>query len=782
MADTAVSGRAQKSAADKKGDLQRLLLYFAISLLSQLFFILLVSSSLQDYRQGAQENLISAGTSMTAGKLTVVAQLGRRVENYRLASQDLYDLRVVTGSPDAFITDDTGNIILGSSIYGLDSLDLDALSALGTFAFNNLTYVIKPYYDNRAQIQGYVAACADVQEKGGYNLPFSFYVWCAAAALCSLMLLKLGMALGGRLHTSEGRRRLLSLTLPFLFGQLLTAGAAAGQYLNIAAVFAQDLEKNVAMALSLNFREIRAHNINLEDISGYERYFDAIKAEIDTVGAISVFSSKGELTAGDNQPLTSHAMPIFSSGSMLGSIEVSAAPAFLRSLGLDMLLKLLTLLVVSAVLSHELGSLAFLEFRRHEQKQNKIPFEPDLIRPLSFLYVFALFLPITIVPVRMVQYREDFPFLPVELVQSLPVCTEMLCVTISSFYILLTRGYRGRWQILGRNALMLLCLQAFVAALCPNGYFYLISRALYGLGYGALLGCCQLYVIDCSSKENRGTNMNLLSAGLYSGVLCSAAAGGIIADTLGYRAVFLVSCTLFALCFAIFTYANSRRYLPTCDKMDESGSSRLDLGAIKTLLSNRRILCTLLFLALPYSIIGVGFFNYLLPISFNSHNLGAALLGQFNFIYAFIIIAVAPLTGRLIDKLQEKTWILLAVSMCASAVVPVMFNLPYFLAAVFVVMVMLGLSASVNEGGQLAFVSCLASKINPQDPTLPQSSVLLLDSVLRIGQTCAPLLIGLMLATGSTESFFVLTGAAVLCVSIFALMQLRRNKQSPVAA
>lgn len=759
--------------------LQRMLPAFLVSLLSQLFFIVLLSSSFSDYRAETYGQLTAANSAMTAQKLTVVGELGRRVENYAGASQDLYDLKMLSHAEDAFIINEQGDIVVGQSIYGLTHIDPAAIKD-GKYKDGKHTYQLRPFYDNSHQLQGYVAALPQLQDTQEDALTAAFgegvYLRFAGMVLCSLVFFAVGLKIALHFKLDGMKRKACALLLPCLFSQLLTAGLAAPQFFELVTAHGSKLEQSISASLSQHFREVKAHDIALEDISGYERYFAALKHELPAAGELSVSDAAGNLIAGDAYAASGTVMPVFSDFRLLGFINVSAAGTVIASLGRELGLTLLTLFIVSAVLSFELSSLVALEQTRREQYKapKKAPFEPELVRPLSFLNIFALFLPITIVPVHMADFASDFPGMQLQLVQSLSVCTEMVCIALCSFYILLTRSYAGRWQVLGRNSLMLLGGAAVIAAMAPNGYIYLISRALYGLGYGALVAYCQLFAVASSTEETRGRSMTALSAGLYSGVLCSAAAGGIIADSLGFKAVFIASAALFAVNLLLFFYLNAARTLPQAAQSGKTDANQEaqevksgGTAQILALLREPKILSLLICQALPYSIIGIGFFNYLLPVSFAEHQLGAAMLGQLNFVYAFIIILLSPLTGRLIDKLQRKAFVVLALSLIASALVPLLFNLPNFIAAAFLVMVMLGLSASINEGGQPAFISKLAAAQNAS----VESAVLLLDAVLRIGQSCSPLIMALILTLASSSAFTALSVLIISCTLIFLLLQ-----------
>ena len=773
-----------------------LLVSLVIFAAAQLFFLILIVSSYQDYRAQTYASLIEVNTSYTADKLSVVASFGRSVETYRGASDDLYNLKILSRTKDAFLTDPAGRIILGSSVSGLKTLPPELLRA-GSGELNGVPYRFAPFHHRSGAVLGYVAAAteysdsyaASIQEPGSSFYLYPLLTFIISAAGFVLYWKRRQRQRTAPPKTFAGKAKAFALfMLPFFFGQLLTCAAAAPQMTRLIADYSASLEQTLSASVSRSFDEIRRHDISLSDISGYEEYFAQLKQSLPVIGGISLKSAAGELIAGDQLPAGEGSeLPLFAASGLLGVIQVAVSSSVMLDLFLDMGLKLITLLIISSVLAFELSSLLDFELRRMERykgEAQKAPFEAGLIRPLSFLFVLALYIPITVVPVHMGSFAADFPALDPALLRSLAVICEMAFIALSSFYILFSKPYPGRWKRLGILSLSLLTAAAFTAASAGSGYQFLLSRALYGLGYGMLLASCQLCVIGNVSKEERGAGMSALSAGLYSGVLCAAATGGIIADNLGIKAAFIASGILFAVNLVLYLYLLSSRAAQNSSasaEQDAASAKHFSVRAVFLLLKDPQTLSLLACQALPYSIIGIGFFNFLLPVTAADHHYGAAAVGQLNFIYALIIILCAPLTGRLIDKARSKGYLLLSLSLVASALVPLLFLLPSFIAAAAGAMICLGISAAVNESGQPAVLS----RFDKPQQVGADTSVMLLDSMLRIGQTLGPLLVALLLTAGGSGSFVYLSAAVLLLAAVFCLVQtmvLKRRSAAGAAA
>ncbi len=765
-----------------------------IFLIAQFFFITLIMSSYQDYRQQTFTALVEVNAAYTANKLSVVATLGRSINNYRHARQDLQQLSELSQSQDVFFTDATGQVLLKQSPDATTHLDPQLLAS-GSATLGGLEYIFEPYYSINGKVAGYVAAATPLSERQLQQFSLiqgnDYQLLLAASALSVLLFLlsfklRLPSFLKARAPataTDQGHHGILRFMLPFVIGQLFICAASGLALTQLVEAYSANLEQALSATISSSFAEIKNQHIALADVGGYEQYFARLKQDLLAIDGISLYDQQGQLIAGDKQEEGSgSSTPLIGTNGLLGTLQVTVYASVLSSLLLDMGLKLITLLIISTVLAYELSSLLNFEMRRlNDYPQGKAPFETGLIRPLAFLFVLALYMPITIVPVYMGTFRADFPGWDHTMLRSLAVICEMGFIAISSFYILLTRPYPQRWKRLGVTSLTLLSVAAFTAALAPNGYLFLLSRALYGLGYGAMLASCQLYVISNVPADKRGAGMSALTAGLYSGVLCAAATGGIIADNLGIRAVFISSALLFAFNVCLYLYLCSRRkqqLLPENTAPAADKSQGLTLHSILKLLRDPQTVSLLICQALPYSIIGIGFFNFLLPVAAADHGMGATTVGQLNFIYAFLIILTSPLLGKLLDLARRYGFLLLSLSLIASASVPLLFMLPNFVAAACGAMICLGISAAINESGLPAVLSRFAM---PQQAGAA-TSVMLLDAIQRIGQTLGPLLVALLLSLGGNRGFIGLSAAVLLLSLLFCLIQLKYvNKDSGAA-
>ena len=97
----------------------------------------------------------------------------------------------------------------------------------------------------------------------------------------------------------------------------------------------------------------------------------------------------------------------------------------------------------------------------------------------------------------------------------------------------------------GRKRPLILCVLYFslltvLTGLAPNYTFFVICRALYGIGMGGYWGIGASYAMESSPRRFRGILSGMMQAGYPMGYLLAAVAMQTLAPTFGWRSVFFV--------------------------------------------------------------------------------------------------------------------------------------------------------------------------------------------------------------------------------------------------
>src|ERR1700678_2929372 len=95
----------------------------------------------------------------------------------------------------------------------------------------------------------------------------------------------------------------------------------------------------------------------------------------------------------------------------------------------------------------------------------------------------------------------------------------------------------------GRNRPLILCVLYFslltvLSGLAPNYIFFVICRALYGIGMGGYWGIGASYAMESSPRRFRGVLSGMMQAGYPMGYLLAAVAMQTLTPAFGWRSVF----------------------------------------------------------------------------------------------------------------------------------------------------------------------------------------------------------------------------------------------------
>ena len=108
----------------------------------------------------------------------------------------------------------------------------------------------------------------------------------------------------------------------------------------------------------------------------------------------------------------------------------------------------------------------------------------------------------------------------------------------------------------GRKRPLILCVLYFslltvLTGLAPNYTFFVVCRALYGVGMGGYWGLGASYAMESSPRRFRGILSGMMQAGYPMGYLLAAVAMQTLAPSFGWRSVFFVGAPVAILIVAL---------------------------------------------------------------------------------------------------------------------------------------------------------------------------------------------------------------------------------------
>jgi len=265
---------------------------------------------------------------------------------------------------------------------------------------------------------------------------------------------------------------------------------------------------------------------------------------------------------------------------------------------------------------------------------------------------------------------------------------------------------------------------------------------------------------------------------LMSASMCGTAIGGILADRIGYRAVFVL-----AALFALIAGAIAYRML-VADDETKVATSKASGGIFKKLGSifkNVRFVAIVFLAAIPAKIILTGFLYFIVPLYLFSLGSSTAETGRIMMIYPVIIIGLGPVASWTADKLGSMMW-MLVVGCFASGIGLVMFHDWNTLWGVVLMVIVMGSAHAFTKAPQIAFVM----EVCEQDmENIGRTTVLgLLRTMDRIGSVLGPIIAATLVAVFGYEQAImymgiIISGSAIMFLAVFALTARSANAVEP---
>lgn len=398
-----------------------------------------------------------------------------------------------------------------------------------------------------------------------------------------------------------------------------------------------------------------------------------------------------------------------------------------------------------------------------------------LVRVLSFLFMFAEMLSRPFLPV----YAASLPAGAAagSLQASLPVTAFLLGVA-------LTMPFAGRWSDrMGRRSSYIAGALAVMAGLAvtglvPDYYVLVAARALTGVGYAIMFMACQGFVFDHTDSSNRGKGMALFVGAIMVAEICAPAVGGILADRVGYRMVFLlgaaVALAAAAIAAAVLSKGARQHSQPATQPTAQSATQPApphSAPLLARLARNRRFLALSILSGVPAKFLYSGFLIFLVPVLLSGLGLSKSEIGRYTMLYGLSSLALAPLFAHLADRYNAYALLVAAGGVLTGlGLLPVVWGASGEL--VMLGIGALGVGQSMSISAQLVLVARVTTQEARDAGTGP--IVGLFRLLERLGAAAGPVATGALAARyGAAHAMAFLgvfaLGASLLFSLVFAL-------------
>lgn len=432
------------------------------------------------------------------------------------------------------------------------------------------------------------------------------------------------------------------------------------------------------------------------------------------------------------------AMPLYKQEASGGQIIEGYIYAFkdnkrINAYTKDVLINLLTIAFVSVIFMYEFIQFLFFFFSQNGTPLHAVrssdTFGYRLIRPIIFLFMFSFDLTLSFLAIFAGTLYDADIGISKEMTMGLPLSIEMLFAAIA-FIVGGKWSAKYSWIRFFIIGVLGVSVGSLFSATAQTIFLFLASRALIGFGYGLVISSLQSYIVQNTDQHNRTQAFGIMLAGLYSGSLCGSATGAILADLVGYGALFMISGFLVLFVFLFLRYLSHSAVPQVLDIKGEQRISFLEF------ISNRNMLGFLLFSTIPASAIAVGYVYYFIPIHMQTTGASQADIGRVILLYSTVIVYLAPFFGSIADKVKDKHIIIAFSSLVGAMGLISFYSIEDNIVAVVFSALLLGVSTGLGYASQMTF----ASNLQVSKAYGVSDSMGMIRSIERGGQAIGPLL------------------------------------------
>lgn len=449
---------------------------------------------------------------------------------------------------------------------------------------------------------------------------------------------------------------------------------------------------------------------------------------------------------------------VFGAPAYQGSISTYISKAALYLKIKEIALDSVTVLVISFLFFLEMQIMIFNFFNtRSDEKNRKKSFMS--VRITAFPLLISGTMSVSFLPLFMDTLFEPLFGLSKNIVMGLPISIKLFFTGLSIIVSGVWCDRRG-WHEPFLAGALLTCIGNLYSWQARDALQFIIAQGIGGLGYGLALMASQGFIVTNTDEHRRAQGLSNLFAGVYSGSICGIALGAMLAERAGYRPVFFIG-SFFILPILIYYLAFMR---DAKKKPDEKITGTQSRPAIQYIF-NRNILGLIIFSGIPAAVATIGFLNYFSPVYLKQLGASQSDIGRLFLINGLCMVYIAPYVSKLIDRSESKKKYVVLSGLIGS-IAFVCFQYASHTAGVFLTVLLLGISASINDPSRNSYLL----KLGITREFGISKSLSISSSSYRIGQVLGPLIFGILLSVYGMDGIMYLGALYLVITLVFLIM------------
>jgi MFS family permease len=382
----------------------------------------------------------------------------------------------------------------------------------------------------------------------------------------------------------------------------------------------------------------------------------------------------------------------------------------------------------------------------------------DVRLPL-FVFILAEEMQKPFLPLYVRSLQGNIAWLSQEVLIGLPISIYMLTLALAT-------PFAGSWaDRAGARRIFVLGLVPAMAGFLGSAFAATVlelmaARAVTAIGYAMCTIAAQGFIIQVTPAKERARGMSIFVGVLMSANICGTAIGGILADRIGFRAVFVCSGVL-----ALFAGTLALRMLaPTNAAAAVSRSPRL--ADLRVMFASWRFVGLAVFAAIPAKIILTGFLFYAVPLYLSRLGVSPAETGRIMMLYSLVIVFAGPWLSTFSDRHGYGRWMVFAGTLGAGLAMTILWWRSDDLGVVAAVLVV-ALAHAASISPQIALLPEIARR---EIERVGETTVLsILRMVERIGSVIGPILVAALVTEFGFVEGLTLVGAYLVVLSLLLL-------------